>query len=88
MIKYLLKQSVKNIIPDNIIHRKKQGFGVPLHEWFLDEYGEFAKSKLTNFNAKTNFFNQTKVNLMIEQNRGWDLWFLLNFSMWWEEYID
>jgi asparagine synthase (glutamine-hydrolysing) len=87
-LKYLLKQSVKNIIPDNIIHRKKQGFGVPLHEWFLDEYGEFAKSKLTNFNAKTNFFNQTKVNLMIEQNRGWDLWFLLNFSMWWEEYID
>lgn len=87
-LKYLLKQSVKNVIPDEIIHRKKEGFGVPLNEWFFDEYGKYAKSKLTDFNKKTDFFNQDQVEKMIDNNRGWDLWFLLNFAMWWDEYID
>ena len=87
-LKYLLKKSVKNLIPDEIIYRKKQGFGVPMYEWFFDKYGEYVKSKLTDFNKKTDYFNQNAVEKMISSNRGWDLWFLLNFSMWWEEYID
>jgi len=30
--KYILKKSLKNIVPDNIIKRKKQGFDVPIKE--------------------------------------------------------
>lgn len=40
--KYLLKASVKDIVPKNVIQRKKHGFDVPISEWFkgdtLDEY--------------------------------------------------
>ena len=32
--KYLLKKAAEGIIPDNIIHRRKKGFGVPVGAWF------------------------------------------------------
>ncbi len=34
--KYLLKKALSNIIPAEIINRRKKGFGVPLGKWFLD----------------------------------------------------
>ena len=32
--KYLLKRALGDILPDDIIHRKKKGFGSPLGPWF------------------------------------------------------
>ena len=32
--KYLLKKAARGIIPDNIIYRRKKGFGVPVGAWF------------------------------------------------------
>jgi asparagine synthase (glutamine-hydrolysing) len=33
--RYLFKQAMKGILPDQILYKKKHGFGVPLGEWFL-----------------------------------------------------
>ena len=49
ILKYILKKSIRGIIPDELIDRKKQGFGVPIHEWFMDKLGEFTKKELTGF---------------------------------------
>src|SRR5205814_4710864 len=35
--KYLLKKAVRGVIPDELIDRPKQGFGVPVQEWFFDQ---------------------------------------------------
>ncbi|MFM8888213.1 MAG: asparagine synthase-related protein [Chthoniobacterales bacterium] len=32
--KYLLKRAARGIVPDNIIDRRKKGFGVPVGAWF------------------------------------------------------
>lgn len=34
--KYLLKRALKQILPEDIIYRKKKGFGVPLARWLRD----------------------------------------------------
>ena len=34
--KYLLKRALEGILPRDIIHRKKKGFGVPLTRWLKD----------------------------------------------------
>ena len=34
--KYLLKEAARGLLPDNIIDRKKKGFGVPVGAWFRD----------------------------------------------------
>jgi asparagine synthase (glutamine-hydrolysing) len=32
--KYILKKALAGILPDDILHRRKKGFGVPLASWF------------------------------------------------------
>src|SRR5262249_31879007 len=32
--KHLLKKTLETVLPSDIIYRKKQGFGVPIHKWF------------------------------------------------------
>lgn len=37
--KGLLKQVARNYLPDHIINRPKQGFAIPIGEWFRTDYG-------------------------------------------------
>jgi asparagine synthase (glutamine-hydrolysing) len=85
--KHILKKAVRGLIPDDIIDRKKQGFGVPIYEWFFEEFGEFAKQELSDFCSKTDFFDQLAVMKLVQSGRGRDAWFLLNFALWWKEFI-
>ena len=39
-LKYMLKKAVRGIVPDELIDRPKQGFGVPVREWFTDLLGD------------------------------------------------
>ncbi|MHB9129405.1 MAG: asparagine synthase-related protein, partial [Candidatus Humimicrobiaceae bacterium] len=92
-LKYILKKAVKGIIPDEIISRKKQGFGVPIYEWFSQELGSFAKRKLKDFAKRTDYFNPGYLDNIIEnsnskKNSTDNLWFLLNFVLWHEEWIE
>jgi len=87
-LKYILKKSVRGQIPDNLIDRKKQGFGVPIYEWFFGQLGEEIHSTLNKFCDKTNFFNKTEVFDLIKNNNGPQAWYLFNFALWWNEYIN
>jgi asparagine synthase (glutamine-hydrolysing) len=35
--RYLFKQAMKGILPEQVLHKKKHGFGVPLAQWLLQE---------------------------------------------------
>ncbi len=86
-LKYILKKSVRGLIPDELIDRKKQGFGVPVYEWFFDKLGEQARQELNDFCDRTDFLNKTEVNHLIAQNSGAQFWYLLNFALWWKQFI-
>ena len=86
-LKHILKKSVRGVIPDELIDRPKQGFGVPVYEWFFDRLGDYAKSELEMFCKKTDFFNPVEVSRFVNEKRGAEVWYLLNFALWWKEYI-
>jgi asparagine synthase (glutamine-hydrolysing) len=86
--KHILKKAVRGLIPDDIIDRRKQGFGVPIQEWFLGKSGEFARRELSDFCDKTDFLDRRAVMNLIQSGRGRDAWFLLNFALWWKEFIE
>ena len=52
-LKYLLKKAVRGIVPDELITRRKQGFGVPVDELFRGEFQRQAESELRRFCADT-----------------------------------
>jgi asparagine synthase (glutamine-hydrolysing) len=85
--KHILKKAVRGVIPDDIIDRRKQGFGVPIQEWFLGKSGEFARRELSDFCDKTDFLDRRAVMNLMQSGRGRDAWFLLNFALWWQEFI-
>jgi asparagine synthase (glutamine-hydrolysing) len=86
--KHILKKSVRDVVPRDIIERRKQGFGVPIHEWFSGQFGEFARRELSEFCGKTDFLDQRAVMKLVQSGRGRHAWFLLNFSLWWKEFIE
>lgn len=88
VLKYILKKSVRGIIPDEIIDRPKQGFGVPVYEWFFDKLGDQTRKEMKDFCQKTDFLDYNEVKKLMDQGLGSHAWFLFNFALWWKEYIE
>jgi asparagine synthase (glutamine-hydrolysing) len=86
--KHILKKAVRGVIPDGIIDRRKQGFGVPVHQWCLGPLGELAQRELSDFCRKTDFLDKPAVMNLIRSGRGPHAWFLLNFALWWKEFVE
>ncbi len=88
-LKYILKKAVRGIIPDELIDRKKQGFGVPVHEWLMQDLGGYAQRELQEFARHTDFFDPREIANFLDHSYGHrdSIWYLLNFVLWWKEYI-
>jgi asparagine synthase (glutamine-hydrolysing) len=91
-LKHILKKSVRGIIPDDLIDRKKQGFGVPIHEWLLHELGSYARRKLETFIGETDLLDKKELRYLLSaqntsSSKSFQVWSLLNFVMWWEHYM-
>ena len=70
--KYLLKKVMQNKLPLALFKRKKQGFEVPLREWFKGNFSEYAKQVLNKQAlAKHDLFNYEKVSaILLEHELG------------------
>ena len=87
VLKYILKKSVRGLIPDEIIDRPKQGFGVPLHDWFFDRLEVTARATLEDFCRRTDFFDYREVMRLFERRESSLVWYLLNFALWHNCYV-
>src|SRR6266849_5612298 len=87
-LKYILKKSIQGLIPDELIHRKKQGFGLPMHDWFMAELGAYARRTLSEVCAETELFNPRSVTaLLADRTQTRNAWLVLNFALWSKESI-
>ncbi len=86
-LKYILKKSIQGVIPDDLIHRKKQGFGVPIHEWLMDRLGGRIESELQAFCRETDFFRFSEIQRLIARRQSPLIWYLFNLALWWKTYI-
>lgn len=91
-MKYLLKKTIKNIMPVEIMNRKdKMGFPVPLHIWSKNKAKGFIMDTLLSKKAKErNMINTEYVEKLIsaEQPFSRGLWGLLSIELWYNQFID
>jgi asparagine synthase (glutamine-hydrolysing) len=87
VLKHILKKSVRNVIPDSVIDRPKQGFGVPVHEWLLSGLGDLVRDALEEFMAETDILDPTAVRGLVAEGGNVNVWNLLNLALWWKTYI-
>ena len=91
-MKYLLKKTIKDIIPPEIMNRKdKMGFPVPLHIWSKNKARGFIMDTLLSKKARErNMINTHYVEKLInaEQPFSRGLWGLLSLELWYGQFID
>ena len=94
--KYILRETFKDILPKEVIERKKKGFPVPLDVWFRKDINKIAEKELLNINSKIRMIiNQKNLKKWIDYNLksgkdksfGQKLWMLLNLEYWLREYF-
>ena len=87
-LKHILKKAVRGVIPDELIDRPKQGFGVPVYEWLLRRARRSRRAhELDAFCAKTDSSTRGGVPGCVERSRGREAWYLLNLALWWKEFV-
>ena len=87
-LKHLLKRAVAPVLPAEIVHRPKQGFNVPVAEWFLTELGPVVREVLRDFTREQPYFNPGYVERLLTANNGTKTWYLLNFALWHRHWIE
>ena len=91
-MKYLLKKTIKDIMPPEIMNRKdKMGFPVPLHIWSKNKAKDFIMDTLLSKKARErNMINTDYVEKLInaEQPFSRGLWGLLSLELWYGQFID
>lgn len=87
--KHILCEAFKELIPEEILFRRKMGFGIPVGEWLRGDYYETARDILLSETARAHgFFNTKNIEnlLTLHYTRKIDatyqLWTLLCFELW------
>jgi asparagine synthase (glutamine-hydrolysing) len=90
--KHILKEAVRGLIPDEILHRKKEGFVLPVDRWLLGELRPRVESALMPERLRLHgLLRPDTVGALLAEhfsgtaNHGPRIWNLLMFQVWWEK---
>jgi len=86
-LKRVLKRAVRGVIPDELIDRPKQGFGVPVAEWLTDRLGERARDDIDALCRDTDLLDAGAARAVADRGTGPEAWYLQNLALWWREYV-
>ena len=92
--KYILRESMKGILPEPILTRRKMGFPVPLSAWFRGPYQKLVDEYVLGERARARgIFNHTYLRQLVDEhqrgvNHSERLWMLVNFEMWQRQFFD
>jgi len=84
--KRMLKCAFQNLLPKSLWHRRKQGFGVPIHSWFRDSLGDRLLS-LAHESTGSPLSPQAVSELLSAHRKGgrdhgYRLWALYSYLLW------
>lgn len=87
--KNVLRKAMSQLIPEQIINRKKQGFSAPDESWYRGENFQYVKSLLLSRNAvSSEFINPQYVKQILEEhsekniNHRLLIWSFICFEWW------
>jgi asparagine synthase (glutamine-hydrolysing) len=93
--KYPLRKLLSRYMPNSYFDRKKQGFSIPIFNWFMEDMDKlfedyFSDNRLKNIdilNAKEIQREYRKYKIYKTRNKDYNIekmWRLLSFMLWWE----
>jgi asparagine synthase (glutamine-hydrolysing) len=88
--KYILKEALKDVLPPQVLNRKKRGFDVPIGRWLRDELKETLRDALSDDGLISDIFERIKLEKMFEdhlrEHKDWGrfFWMILMLHLWFE----
>ncbi|QEG38972.1 asparagine synthase (glutamine-hydrolyzing) [Roseimaritima ulvae] len=93
--KYLLKRLGSQLLPDSIIHRKKQGFPIPIERWLRHEARDLVHDALSEQRLRDRgLFNPKYVRTLVQRHESnyadhaTEIWGLVSLEMWLRRFVD
>lgn len=94
LTKVILKKAAEEVLPLDIIYRKKMGFAAPISNWLAGPMHSYAEDKLLNSTLSgTEMFNHDMIRKMLIQHKsgkrdhGNQLYSLLVLHLWYERFF-
>ena len=92
--KYVLKRAMRGTLPDEILDRRKQGFGTPMPEWLRSEFGELAeRTVMSSALRERGLLDMDQVLRLFGAHRAgrgdwsYQLWNLYSVSAWYDRWV-
>lgn len=93
--KYIFKKILKDLLPDEVIYRKKQGFVVPIDQWLKKDFKKFTIDTLTSNKFKeTGIFDEVRLSTYLEDYfegrkaiSGNSIFALMTLALWVDKYF-
>ena len=92
--KALFKESVRDLLPADIVNRPKMGFAAPMKEWMRGEFGRQAEARVLGSHLmERGIFNRAHVATLFTEHRegrrdnALHLWCLFNLAAWHDHWI-
>jgi asparagine synthase (glutamine-hydrolysing) len=88
--KYILKEALNDILPPQVLKRKKRGFDVPIGLWLKDELQEACRAALSDHGLIADIFEKNKLEKMFEEHlrgrKDWGrfFWMIIILYLWFE----
>ena len=92
--KQVLRDAMRGIVPDEVIDRRKAGFGAPIRAWLRGELAPLLADALSDeWLRRTGLFEPAEVRRLIAEHssnradHSYRIWTLLSFAIWHRAHI-
>jgi asparagine synthase (glutamine-hydrolysing) len=96
--RFIFKEAMKDILPHNVLYKKKHGFGVPVALWFLQDprLESLVSEILTDSRTRQRgYFRPAFLDHLLKLHRGKDahfygeiLWYLVALELWHRQHLE
>jgi asparagine synthase (glutamine-hydrolysing) len=93
--KWILREALRGWLPSDVLDRSKQGFSVPISDWFRHELRDLVRDVLLDPGAVSRgYFRSEAVQNMVDRHvggthdEGKRLWSLFMLELWHREFSD
>jgi asparagine synthase (glutamine-hydrolysing) len=92
--KWILRQAMRSVLPQEVLTRAKMGFPVPIGAWFRGKYRQIVEEfVLGDRSVKRGIFDPVYVQELVNrhyagENHDERLWALVNFEIWQRTFFD
>ena len=90
--KHIFKKALKKFLPDDILYRKKMGFGVPVEEWLRKDLKDYGGNFVLTGDASRAYFQEGMLKKLWNEhqsglrNRSTELWIIMMLNLWYRNF--